>query len=83
MQALAEDEYEKALLSAVIPPEEVGVKFDDVGALENVKDALRELVMLPLQRPELFLKGNLTKVMASDPFAFKAFSSVLLVLRVA
>ncbi|XP_024376047.1 uncharacterized protein [Physcomitrium patens] len=60
-KALAEDEYEKALLSAVIPPEEVGVKFDDVGALENVKDALRELVMLPLQRPELFLKGNLTK----------------------
>ncbi|KAG0588419.1 hypothetical protein KC19_2G241400 [Ceratodon purpureus] len=60
-KAVAEDEYEKALLSAVIPPEEVGVRFDDIGALENVKDALRELVMLPLQRPELFTKGNLTK----------------------
>jgi hypothetical protein len=27
-----------------------------------VKDTLKELVMLPLQRPELFCKGQLTKV---------------------
>jgi SpoVK/Ycf46/Vps4 family AAA+-type ATPase len=60
-KAVAEDEYEKALLSAVIRPDEVGVSFDDIGALENVKDALSELVMLPLQRPELFTKGNLAK----------------------
>lgn len=65
VQAVAEDEYEKALLSAVIPPDEVGVRFDDIGALENVKNTLRELVMLPLQRPELFMKGNLTKVITS------------------
>ncbi|CAM6095308.1 unnamed protein product [Calypogeia fissa] len=57
----AEDEYEKALISAVIPPHEVGVKFDHIGSLEHVKQALRELVMLPLQRPELFAKGNLTR----------------------
>jgi SpoVK/Ycf46/Vps4 family AAA+-type ATPase len=49
------------LISAVIPPNEVGVKFDQIGALENVKAALKELVMLPLQRPELFCKGNLTR----------------------
>ena len=36
--------------------------FDDIGALENVKETLKELVMLPLQRPELFCKGQLTKV---------------------
>ena len=46
----------------MIPPNEVGVKFDHIGALENVKSALKELVMLPLQRPELFSKGNLTRV---------------------
>jgi len=46
----------------VIPPSEIGVTFEDVGALENVKDALKELVMLPLQKPELFSKGQLTKV---------------------
>jgi len=60
-KTVAEDEYEKALISAVIPPHEVGVKFDHIGALDNVKNALKELVMLPLQRPELFAKGNLTR----------------------
>jgi len=30
-----------------------------------VKDTLKELVMLPLQRPELFCKGQLTKVCTS------------------
>ncbi|XP_028804183.1 uncharacterized protein LOC114759219 isoform X2 [Neltuma alba] len=58
---ITENEFEKKLLADVIPPRDIGVKFDDIGALENVKDALNELVMLPLQRPELFSKGQLTK----------------------
>ncbi len=37
----------------VVPPEELGVSFDSIGALENVKETLREVVMLPLQRPEV------------------------------
>lgn len=57
-----ENEFEKRLLADVIPPSDIGVTFDDIGALENVKDTLKELVMLPLQRPELFCKGQLTKV---------------------
>jgi SpoVK/Ycf46/Vps4 family AAA+-type ATPase len=61
LQTVAEDEYEKALITAVIPPSEVGVKFDHIGALENVKTTLQELVTLPLQRPELFSRGNLTR----------------------
>ncbi|KAA8540688.1 hypothetical protein F0562_024393 [Nyssa sinensis] len=56
-----ENEFEKRLLAEVIPPSDIGVTFDDIGALENVKDTLKELVMLPLQRPELFCKGQLTK----------------------
>ncbi|VAH42419.1 unnamed protein product [Triticum turgidum subsp. durum] len=56
-----ENEFEKRLLSDVIPPDEIGVSFDDIGALENVKETLKELVMLPLQRPELFSKGQLMK----------------------
>ncbi|KAB2609588.1 hypothetical protein D8674_042418 [Pyrus ussuriensis x Pyrus communis] len=55
------NEFEKKLLVDVIPPSDIGVSFDDIGALENVKDTLKELVMLPLQRPELFSKGQLTK----------------------
>uniref|UniRef100_A0A0D9X2T3 AAA+ ATPase domain-containing protein n=1 Tax=Leersia perrieri TaxID=77586 RepID=A0A0D9X2T3_9ORYZ len=56
-----ENEFEKRLLGDVIPPDEIGVSFEDIGALENVKETLKELVMLPLQRPELFSKGQLMK----------------------
>ncbi|KAL8256431.1 hypothetical protein R6Q59_031498 [Mikania micrantha] len=56
-----DNEFEKRLLADVIPPSDIGVTFDDIGALEKVKDTLKELVMLPLQRPELFCKGQLTK----------------------
>ncbi|KAE9610135.1 putative adenosinetriphosphatase [Lupinus albus] len=58
---VTENEFEKKLLGDVIPPSDIDVTFDDIGALENVKDTLKELVMLPLQRPELFCKGQLTK----------------------
>ncbi|KAI3454998.1 hypothetical protein Pfo_011661 [Paulownia fortunei] len=58
---VTENEFEKRLLADVIPSSDIGVTFDDIGALENVKDTLKELVMLPLQRPELFCKGQLTK----------------------
>ena len=59
---VTENEFEKRLLTDVIPSNDIGVTFDDIGALENVKDTLKELVMLPLQRPELFCRGQLTKV---------------------
>ncbi|KAK6940965.1 ATPase, AAA-type, core [Dillenia turbinata] len=58
---VTENEFEKRLLADVIAPCDIGVSFDDIGALEKVKDTLKELVMLPLQRPELFCKGQLTK----------------------
>ncbi|KAL2510554.1 AAA-type ATPase family protein [Abeliophyllum distichum] len=61
MDVVTENEFEKRLLVDVIPPGDIGVSFDDIGALENVKETLKELVMLPLQRPELFSKGQLTK----------------------
>ncbi|KAL5218989.1 hypothetical protein ABZP36_019673 [Zizania latifolia] len=56
-----ENEFEKRLLADVIPPDELGVTFEDIGALESVKETLKELVMLPLQRPELFSRGQLMK----------------------
>ncbi|XP_071738324.1 uncharacterized protein [Rutidosis leptorrhynchoides] len=58
---VTENDFEKKLLAEVIPPNELGVTFEDIGALESVKETLKELVMLPLQRPELFCKGQLTK----------------------
>ncbi|XP_041993023.1 uncharacterized protein LOC121743737 isoform X1 [Salvia splendens] len=56
-----DNEFEKRLLAEVISPGDIGVSFDDIGALENVKETLKEVVMLPLQRPELFNKGQLRK----------------------
>ncbi|KAH1202095.1 putative AAA domain-containing protein C24B10.10c [Glycine max] len=61
LDVVTENEFEKRLLADVIPPSDIDVTFDDIGALEKVKDTLKELVMLPLQRPELFCKGQLTK----------------------
>ena len=65
-----ENEFEKKLLAEVIPSNEIGVSFDDIGALERVKETLKELVMLPLQRPELFRKGQLMKVWYNFFFLF-------------
>ncbi|KAI5415713.1 hypothetical protein KIW84_040937 [Lathyrus oleraceus] len=54
-------ELEEKVMADVISPSDIGITFNDIGALENVKNTLRELIMLPLQRPELFSKGQLTK----------------------
>ncbi|XWS68494.1 hypothetical protein CRYUN_Cryun04dG0095400 [Craigia yunnanensis] len=61
LKNLAKDEYESNFVSAVVPPGEIGVKFHDIGALEDVKKALNELVILPMRRPELFSHGNLLR----------------------
>ncbi|KAL6549438.1 hypothetical protein OROHE_008555 [Orobanche hederae] len=58
---LAKGYYERSFISAVISPREIGVKFDDVGALEDVKAALNELVLLPMKKPDLFSRGNLLR----------------------
>lgn len=75
---MAKDEYERNFISAVVPPNEIGVKFDDIGALEDVKRTLDELVTLPMRRPELFSHGNLLRVwLAFFPIIF--FTSYLLI----
>ncbi|KAJ8649413.1 hypothetical protein MRB53_002436 [Persea americana] len=55
-----DNEFEKRIRREVIPASEIGVTFEDVGALDEVKESLQELVMLPLRRPDLF-KGGLLK----------------------
>ncbi|CBI22603.3 uncharacterized protein LOC100257581 [Vitis vinifera] len=55
-----DNEFEKRIRPEVIPANEIGVTFDDIGALSDIKESLQELVMLPLRRPDLF-KGGLLK----------------------
>ncbi|XP_020204661.1 uncharacterized protein LOC109789991 [Cajanus cajan] len=54
-----DNEFEKRIRPEVIPANEIGVKFSDVGALDETKESLQELVMLPLRRPDLFCGGLL------------------------
>jgi hypothetical protein len=49
-----------------MPPNEIGVKFDQIGAFQNEKVVLKELVMLLLQRLELISKGYLTRVYGTN-----------------
>lgn len=55
-----DNEFEKRIRPEVIPANEITVSFADIGALEETKESLQELVMLPLRRPDLF-KGGLLK----------------------
>ncbi|XP_077212438.1 uncharacterized protein LOC143847481 [Tasmannia lanceolata] len=55
-----DNEFEKRIRPEVIPASEIGVTFADIGALDDIKESLQELVMLPLRRPDLF-KGGLLK----------------------
>ncbi|KAG7662661.1 MSP1 [[Candida] subhashii] len=47
-------QYEKALLNSLVTPEEISIKFEDIGGLGNIIDELREAVILPLTEPGLF-----------------------------
>ncbi|XP_022984533.1 ATPase family AAA domain-containing protein 1-B-like [Cucurbita maxima] len=51
--------YEDVIACDVINPDNIGVQFDSIGGLETIKQALYELVILPLRRPELFSHGKL------------------------
>lgn len=45
----------------VILPEDIKVKFDDIGSLAKEKAALRELIIFPLRHPEFFREGIVAK----------------------
>ncbi|KAH6763295.1 P-loop containing nucleoside triphosphate hydrolases superfamily protein [Perilla frutescens var. hirtella] len=55
-----DNEFERLIRPEVIPASEIGVTFADIGALDDTKESLQELVMLPLRRPDLF-EGGLLK----------------------
>ncbi|KAK4403695.1 ATPase family AAA domain-containing protein 1 [Sesamum angolense] len=51
--------YEDVIACDVVNPDHIDVKFDSIGGLDAIKQALYELVILPLRRPELFAHGKL------------------------
>ncbi|RDX87855.1 SPCC24B10.10c, partial [Mucuna pruriens] len=56
-----DNEFEKRMRAEVVPANEIGVTFEDIGALDDIKELLQDVVMLPLRRPDLFKKGGLVK----------------------
>lgn len=58
-EVIPDNEFEKRIRPEVIPSNEIGVTFADIGALDETKESLQELVMLPLKRPDLFNGGLL------------------------
>ncbi|WJX64788.1 hypothetical protein P8452_49524 [Trifolium repens] len=51
--------YEDVIACDIISPNEINVEFDSIGGLESIKQALVELTILPLKRPNLFSHGKL------------------------
>ncbi|KAG9446988.1 hypothetical protein H6P81_013116 [Aristolochia fimbriata] len=65
--------FKDVIARDVINPDHIDVEFDSIGGLEAVKQALIELVIIPLKRPKLFVgqllspqKGVSEPVVAMD-----------------
>lgn len=55
--ALAQDKHERALLSQVVSPQDIGVTYDMIGGLTEVKELLRQSITYPLKFPHLYSEG--------------------------
>lgn len=57
IESLALDKHEKALVGNVISPQDIGVTYDMIGGLEEVKENLRQAITYPLKYPRLYQEG--------------------------
>jgi ATPase family AAA domain-containing protein 1 len=55
--ALAQDKHERALVSQVVSPQDIGVTYDMIGGLTDVKELLRQSITYPLKYPHLYSEG--------------------------
>lgn len=54
---LAQDKHERALISQVVSPQDIGVNYDMIGGLSDVKELLRQSITYPLKYPHLYSEG--------------------------
>jgi SpoVK/Ycf46/Vps4 family AAA+-type ATPase len=54
---LAQDKHERALVSQVVSPQDIGVNYDMIGGLSDVKELLRQSITYPLKYPHLYSEG--------------------------
>ena len=55
------NEYEDMVALEAVNPADIECTFADIGGLDEQKKRLRELVVLPFARPELFKRGKLLR----------------------
>lgn len=55
--ALAQNRHEHALVPNVISPTDIGVTYQEIGGLADVKETLRQCVTYPLRFPHLYSEG--------------------------
>ena len=55
--ALAQDKHERALVAQVVSPQDIGVTYDMIGGLTEVKELLRQSITYPLKFPHLYSEG--------------------------
>ncbi|KZT19593.1 ATPase [Neolentinus lepideus HHB14362 ss-1] len=52
------NEYEKAIAAEIIHPDDINVRFSDIGGLDPIISSLRESVIYPLLYPKLFTSSS-------------------------
>mmetsp|Transcript_35038 Transcript_35038/g.56594 ORF Transcript_35038/g.56594 Transcript_35038/m.56594 type:complete len:380 (-) Transcript_35038:190-1329(-) len=55
------NDYEDVIAKEAVNPADIDCTFADIGGLDEEKKRLRELVVLPFARPELFSRGKLLR----------------------
>ncbi|OBZ71161.1 Protein MSP1 [Grifola frondosa] len=53
------DEYERQIASEIIHPDDIDIRFSDIGGLDPIISSLRESVIYPLLYPHLFTSSSL------------------------
>lgn len=57
LNTLVTDKHERSLLSNVMFPSDIGVSYDMIGGLSDVKELLRQSITYPLKYPRLYREG--------------------------
>ncbi|KAI2504551.1 Holliday junction DNA helicase ruvB N-terminus [Fragilaria crotonensis] len=53
--------YEQSMAEDVVDPAELQTEFKDIGGLDEIKQELWQLAVLPLKRPDLFMANSLVQ----------------------
>ena len=57
LMAMAQDKHERALVPNCVSPQDIGVTYDMIGGLSEVKELLRQSITYPLKFPHLYNEG--------------------------